>query len=155
MRAGRSHPPHTPATTPPSGTLTLSAVVHRDAYKPANPGRTGLGEALDQVGPLWAVHGRLRSECGAVGGTLESVAELLGWESGIGRTDGVPPDRLVGPVGEDEWDAHMLDLDELDAAGNPKVVEWDPYRFTVGCAQPFWNWFDDTATRLIWLPEGK
>ncbi|TDC78020.1 hypothetical protein [Streptomyces hainanensis] len=65
-----------------------------------------------------------------------AVSERLGW---------LPPDRFVVGVGSSDFSCFLLDLDVLDAAGNPTVVNWALKEWELGGHQQFWDWLDTTG----------
>lgn len=96
---------------------------------------------------LWSVHRSL----GCIGGELRhSVLDFVGgdWDTGLQRTDGVAPDRLVCGVGEGDFETHVLDLDILDASGNPTVASWAWKEWGVGPRREFRHWLDTMAPSL-------
>ncbi|GIG64887.1 hypothetical protein [Phytomonospora endophytica] len=103
---------------------------------------------------LWAVHPSLTHFWHGIRGELDE--NVLGfvendWDEGLKRTGGTAPDRLVLDVGRGDFESYALDLDVLDAAGNPTVVCWHWKEWGTGVNRQFWDWLDDEGTRLAWL----
>jgi hypothetical protein len=74
-----------------------------------------------------------------------------------GRNRGAEPDRYA-IIGSDlSGDTHVLDLDRLDAHGDPFLARWDHETWAVGAPTPFWTWFEEEACRsffgfFAWVP---
>ena len=105
---------------------------------------------------LWAVHHSLGGGFGDSGVGGELGGNVLSfcdgdWEEGLKRTGGTPPDRLITEVGRGDFHSAVLDLDMLDAAGNPTVANWAWKEWGTGDHRQFWDWLDDEGTRLVWL----
>ncbi|WUH98924.1 hypothetical protein OHR68_36340 [Spirillospora sp. NBC_00431] len=62
------------------------------------------------------------------------------------------PDRFVHSAGRANYDDYVLDLDVLDAAGNPTVATWAFKEWVVSDHKQFWDWLDSTAIGLIFGP---
>lgn len=72
------------------------------------------------------------------------------------RLGGLPPDRFVTGVGGSDAEYFLLDLDVLDAAGDPTVAGWRPDARVEGTdsGQPhghkqFWDWLDSDGVDLL------
>lgn len=96
---------------------------------------------------FWAVHHRL----GNIGGDLRgNVLDFVDddWETGLQRTGGTPPDRIVRSVGEGDFATYVLDLDILDPAGHPTVARWDWKEWNLGDHRKFWDWLDTVGVTM-------
>lgn len=102
---------------------------------------------------IWAVHYSLGPGFGGImGGLSRNTLGFFtddGWDEVSERLGGLPPDRFVHSVGGDaSYRNFLLDLDVLDAAGNPTVVCWDFKQWQVGGHQQFWDWLDGDGVEL-------
>ena len=113
------------------------------------------GPAPRPLRALWSVHARVSD------GWHDRLGGALAWnatgfcdgdrEAAVRSTEGVPPERLVGPVGNEDFATYALDLGIVDAAGDPTVVRWSWKEGGTDPNRPFRDWFDDEGARLVWL----
>lgn len=103
---------------------------------------------------FWAIHHSLEPTYGdPVGGALSmNTLEFFhddSWSVAAKRLGGLPPDRFVHSAGHANYDIYVLDLDVLDAAGNPTVATWAYKERVVSHHKQYWDWLDSTGTHLV------
>ncbi|WP_327092187.1 hypothetical protein OIE66_16565 [Nonomuraea sp. NBC_01738] len=106
---------------------------------------------------FWAIHHILRPDHGdSVGGPLAvNTLEFFpadGWSTVSKRLGELAPDRFVHSAGRANYDDYLLDLDLLDAAGNPTVATWAFKEWKVGGHLQYWDWLDGTGAGLLFGP---